>query len=421
MTYKNHKIKVLNRIRSFVELVAFAILILPICNGQEYDLLIKRGHVIDVKNHIDGMMDLAIKDGKVALVSKNISTDQSKKIIEANGLYITPGLIDIHTHVFVGHKTGQFAGGFSSVSPDDFTLKSGVTTVVDAGTSGWRNFPEFKKSVIDQSQTRILAFLNISGHGMMGGPFEQDLTDMDSKLTSLVIKQYPSIIVGTKVGHFSGKDWTPFDRALQAGKIADVPLLVECHLPELPLERILVKLRPGDIFTHAFGEVDDRNSILDEKGMVSAHVLSARDKGIHFDVGHGGGSFHFSIATPALRQGFFPDSFGTDLHRFSMNAGMKDMLNIMSKYLNMGMTLSDIIYRATWSPAQIIKRTDLGHLSVGAMADLAILKLDKGSFGFVDADGYKIDGDRKFVAEMTIRAGRIVWDLNGLGAKKYRD
>jgi dihydroorotase len=195
-----------------------------------------------------------------------------------------------------------------------------------------------------------------------------------------------------------------------------VPLLLECHLPAYPLQKLLQQMRPGDVFTHAFGKVDDRESIMDDKGKVRPYVLAAREKGIKFDVGHGGGSFHFSEAIPALQQGLLPDAFGTDLHRFSMNSGMKDMLNIMSKYLNMGMNLSDVIFRATWNAARTIRREDLGHLSEGAVADIAVLSVRKGSFGFVDSGGKKINGNKKLEAEMTIRAGKIVWDLNGIAA-----
>ena len=177
-------------------------------------------------------------------------------------------------------------------------------------------------------------------------------------------------------------------------------------------------MRPGDIMSHAFGKVSDRTSVVDDKGKVKPFVFEAQSKGIRFDVGHGGGSFHYSEAIPAMEQGLIPDSFGTDLHRFSMNAGMKDMLNIMSKYLNMGMPFEDIIFRASWNSAQSIKREDLGHLSEGAEADIAVIRIRKGDFGFVDAGGYRLDGDQKLEAEVTLRAGKVVWDLNGLTAKQ---
>jgi dihydroorotase len=387
--------------------------------SQEIDILIKGGHLIDPKNSIDATMDVAIVNGKILRVAKDIPSAGAKKVIDARGLYVTPGLIDLHTHVFVGSRDG-FADGFSSLSPDDITFKAGITTVVDAGTSGWRNFPLFKKQVIDRSQTRILAFLNIAGSGMTGFPSEEDINDMDPHMTSLVIQQYPEIIVGVKIGHYRGTEWTPLDRAIEAGNIAAVPLLLECHLPNMPLEGILARMRPGDIYTHTFCTAVDRTCILDDNGMVRQCVLDAQKKGIRFDVGHGGAMFHFAVAVPALKQGILPNSFGSDLHRFSMNSGMRNMLDIMSKFLNMGMTIQDIIYRATWNSALSIKRTDIGQLSEGADADIAVLKVLKGSFGFVDAGGNKMQGDSKFEADMTIRAGKIVWDQDGLAAQDWK-
>lgn len=385
--------------------------------SQEYDILIKNGRLIDPKNEINQLMDVAIVDDKVVKVAQDISSKESGIVIDATGLLVTPGLIDIHAHVFVGSNPNTFANGFSSVSPDDFTFRSGVTTIVDAGTSGWRNFPDFKKQVIDQSKTRVLAFLNIAGYGMRGAPLEEEIDDMDAEKTAQIIKQYSNIIIGTKLGHYNGTEWTPFERAQEAGRLADVPMLLECHLVELPLNELLNRMRPGDIFSHAYGKVTDRVSVIDAGGMLKPFVVKAKEKGIRFDVGHGGGSFHFSEAIPAVDQGLYPDSFGTDLHRFSMNSGMKDMLNIMSKFLNIGMSLEDIIHRATWNSAKSLHREELGHLSEGVVADIAILSMPKGNFGFIDSGGIRINGNRKLVAELTIREGKVVWDLNGLSAK----
>jgi dihydroorotase len=400
-------------------LLAFFLFIIPPCvQSQEIDILLKGGHVIDPKNKIDAQMDVAVANGKILKVASEIPADNAKKVIDAKGMYVTPGLIDLHTHVFVGSNPG-FADGFSCVSPDDITFKAGITTVVDAGTSGWRNFPVFKKQVIDRSQTRVLAFLSIAGSGMSGFPSEEDINDMDARMTSLVIQQYPDIIVGVKIGHYRGSEWTPFDRALEAGRLANVPLIVECHLPLLPLEGILERMRPGDIYTHSYCTASDRTCLLNEQGKIRPYVLDAQKKGIRFDVGHGGGMFHFNVAVPALKQGLLPNSFGSDLHRFSMNSGMKNMLDIMSKFLNMGMDIEDIIFRATWNSAISIKRDDLGNLSEGAEADIAILSIRKGNFGFIDTAGNKLEGDRRFEAELTIRDGRIVWDQNGIAAQSW--
>ena len=410
----------MNKIAPLV-LILFLSVVPVISRGQPYDLLIKNGHVIDPKNKVDSILDVAIANGKIAKIEKNISSTQAKKIVDATGLLVTPGLIDIHTHVFVGTKPDKFADGILSLSPDDFSFKSGVTTVVDAGTSGWRNFPVFKTQVIDKSQTRILAFLNIAGKGMNGDPGQQDVNDMDSKMTSLMVQEYPELIVGIKIGHYEGSDWAPFERALEAANKSDKPLLVECHLPQFSLEEQLNKMRPGDIITHSFEKVNERMPVVDEQGQLRPFVKEAQKRGILFDVGHGGAGFWFSQAVPAFKQGLLPNSFGTDLHRFSMNAGMKSMLNVMSKYLNMGMNIKDIISRATWNAASSIKRNDLGNLSEGTVADIAILSVLNGKFGFVDAGGTKLEGDRKLEAELTIRAGKIVWDLNGLAAQKWKE
>ena len=403
-----------------ISLCAFLIFVPVSLYAQKYDLLIKNGHVIDPKNHLNSKMDIAIAAGKIAKVADEIGSEQSKKTIDAKGLYVVPGLIDIHTHVFVGSKADKFADGIYSVSPDDFTFKSGVTTVVDAGTSGWRNFPVFKEQVIDKSQTRVLAFLNIAGSGMGGKPLQEDINDMNVDSAARVAKKYKDIIVGIKIGHYEGDKWAPFDKALEAARESNTPILVECHLPQYTLEEQLNKMRPGDIITHSFEQVTERMPIVDEQGKVRPFVFAAQKKGVLFDVGHGGAGFWFSEAVPAFQQGIVPNTFGTDLHRFSMNAGMKSMLNIMSKYMAIGMSLEDAIKRATWNAATSIKREDLGNLDEGAVADIAVLSLLNGNFGFVDAAGNRLDGNRKLEAELTIRAGKIVWDLNGLSAKPWK-
>ncbi len=387
--------------------------------AQPIDLLLKNGHVFDPKNGIDGVMDVAVADGRIDRVAPGIAADSARQVIDATGLYVCPGLIDIHTHVFVGSHPGVFADGIYSLSPDDFSFRAGITTVVDAGTSGWRNFPKFKAQVIDQSRTRILAHLNIAGGGMSGNPAQQEIEDMDAAKTAETAGQYADLIVGIKIGHYEGPEWAPFDRALAAAERAGVPLFVECHLPHYTLEEQLARMRPGDIITHSFEQVSERMPVVDEAGRVRPFVLKAKERGILFDLGHGGAGFWFSQAVPALEQGLWPYSFGTDLHRFSMNAGMKDMLNVMSKYLNMGMPLEEVLLRGTWNPAQAIGRQDLGNLDEGAVADIAVLRLTSGSFGYVDAAGNRIDGDRKLVAELTLRAGKVVWDLNGLAAKAF--
>lgn len=388
--------------------------------GQTYDIVIKNGHLYDAKNQINQPMDLAVSGGKVALVAKDIPASEGRRLVDASGLVISPGFIDPHTHVFVGEKPRTFAGGSSSVSPDEFSFRSGVTTVVDAGTSGWRNFEHFKAHVIDISQTRILAFLNIAGGGMSGNPHQEDIQDMDAKMTNMMVEKYPELVVGIKIGHYEGKSWTPFDRALEAANLARIPLLVECHLPEYTLEEQLTRMRPGDLLTHTYENIKDRMPIVDEGGVLRPMVKEAKSRGVRFDVSHGGAGFWFNQAIPAIKQGLKPDTFGTDLHRFSMNSGMKNFANVLSKFMAMGMTLEEVLERATWGTAKIIQREDLGHLSEGAVADLTLLNIRKGEFGFVDSAGARINGNELIEPELTIRAGRIVYDLNGLSATPYQ-
>jgi dihydroorotase len=384
-------------------------------HAQQYNLLIKGGHVIDPKNQINAVMDVAIAGGKIAQVAANIPASQAQTVADATGMYVTPGLIDIHAHVYYGTDPNAYLGnGMASLPPDGFTLHSGVTTAVDAGGSGWRTFEHFKEQVIDRSTTRVLALINIVGHGMRGGPIEQDLSDMDSYLTAMRIVEHKDLIVGIKTAHYNGPEWTPVDRAVEAGKLANVPVMVDFgyFVPERPFQDLVLKhLRSGDIYTHMYlGRVP----MIDSNGKVEPYLFEARKRGVIFDVGHGGGSFLFRQAVPAVKQGFVPDSISTDLHTGSMNAGMKDQVNIMSKFLNLGMTVEDVILRATWNPAKEIKRQDLGHLTVGAVADVAVLSLRKGNFGYTDVEGGKMLGAQKLECELTVREGRVVWDLNGI-------
>ena len=382
------------------------------------DLLIRNGTVIDARNGVNGVMDVAISGGKIARVAAGIDQTGVARVVDATGLYVVPGLIDIHAHVFYGTDPNAYlSNGDSAVPPDSHSFRSGQTTLVDVGGAGWRNFPQFKAQVIDRARTRVLSFLNIVGHGMKGGPMEQDLTDMDARLTAMRIRQNPGVIVGVKVAHYSGPEWDPVTRAVEAGKLGDVPVMVDFggHTPPLPLEDLLLKhLRPGDILTHAYAHVAGRIPIVDEQGNVRPYVREARKRGIIFDAGHGGGSFLFRQAVPATKQGFYPDVISTDLHTGSMNSGMKDILNTMSKFLNLGMPLPEVIRANTARAAEVIKRPELGHLAVGGEADLAVLNVRKGKFGFIDVQGGKLLGDQKLECELTVKGGQVVWDLNGI-------
>ena len=397
----------------------FFILVFHFVKAQQYAIVIKGGHLIDPKNSTNEVMDIAITDGKVISVGKNIDATKAMQVVDAKGMYITPGLIDAHVHVFYGTDPDRkYSNGTSSILPDGFTFRTGVTTVVDAGCSGWRNFPLFKQQIIDNSKTRVLALLNIVGEGMSGEINEQNTNDMDSKMTALTARRYKDYVVGVKVAHFTGNEWTPVDEAVKAGTMANIPVMIDfgSSNPPLPVEELFMQhLRPGDIFTHCFGQLRDREPVVDvNTKKVKPFVWEARKKGIFFDVGYGQISFAFSQAIPAVKSGFYPNSISTDIHAGSMNNSMKDILNIMSKFMAMGMSIEDVVKTVTWNPAKEIKHEELGNLSVGSIADIAILSVREGKFGFFDYTGYKIEGKQKLECELTIKGGRIVYDLNGI-------
>jgi dihydroorotase len=392
----------------------------PAAAAPKYDLLLRGGHVIDARNKLSAVRDVAISEGRIAAVAEKLNPADAVKTVDVSGLYVAPGLIDIHAHTYTGTGERRSYAGDNSVYPDGFTFRVGVTTVADAGCAGWRNFEDFKQRVIDRSKTRILAFLNIVGNGMRGGTYEQDLADMEVKPTADMARRFPGLIVGIKTAHYAGPEWAPVERAVEAGTLANVPVMVDfgSNRPERPLaELVTKKLRPGDIYTHVYSGLRGEQ---DPSGHVNPALLEGRKRGVIFDVGHGGGSFLWRIAVPAMKEGFIPDSISTDLHIGSMNAGMKDMLNVMDKFLAMGMSLDEVIARSTWNPAREIKQDALGHLSVGAAADVAVLRVEKGRFGLVDMYGGRLDATQRLMCELTVRDGKVVYDLNGLSRPDWR-
>lgn len=387
---------------------------LALAQTQPYDLLLQGGHLIDAKNNIDAVRDVAIHDGKVALVAAHIDPAQAFKVVNVGGLYVTPGLIDMHVHVYAGTGEPRSYAGDNSLYPDGYTFRAGVTTVADAGCAGWRNFEDFKQRVIDRAKTRVLAFINIVGHGMRGGKYENDLTDMQAKPTAEMALKYKGLIIGVKTAHYAGPEWTPVEQAVEAGTIANIPVMVDFgeNRKERPMSELVTKkLRPGDIYTHCYSGLRDEQ---DASGHVNPAMFEARKRGVIFDVGHGGGSFAWRIAVPAIQQGFPPDSISTDLHTGSMNSGMKDMANLMSKFLAMGLTVQDVVAQSTWHPAREIHREDLGNLSTGSVADVTVLRLERGDFGYTDMYGARLKGNQRLTCELTLRDGKVVWDLNGI-------
>ena len=399
-----------------------------VTRGQDLDLLIDDGTVIDPKNDVNAVMDVGIAGDTIATVAEDVSPERAEQVVDASGLYVTPGLIDVHAHVFHGTEEDAYlSNSYSSVKPDGHTFRSGTTTVVDPGGAGWRNIRQFIEQTVERSKTRVLALLNIVGSGMKGGAVEQNLRDMNPRVTAMAAEQYSDVVVGVKLAHYRGHDWTPTERAVEAGERADIPVMVDFGgaSPPLSIEKLFFDyLRPGDIFTHAYALLDQQNrrqSIVSEQHELRSFVPEAQERGIKFGVGHGGGSFDYDAAVPATQAGLWPNAISTDLHTGSMNDGMKNMTNVMSKMLELGMGLEEVIRASTWRPAQIIQRPELGNLDVGAPADVAVLDLREGNFGFVDVDGDRREGSQKLVAELTVRAGDIVWDLNGMTAPGWSE
>ena len=380
---------------------------------MNYDLLLKGGHLIDPKNNIDAPMDLAITAAKVAAVAADIPADQAQKTLDVTGLYITPGLVDIHTHMYATPGWPNAWAGDNSILPDGFSFRSGVTTMADTGSAGWRTFPDFRQRVLDRFQTRMYAFVNIAGLGMISHPMEQNVADMDVDRTVALMKEHSDVVIGSKTAHYMGPEWVSTDRALEAGQKAGMPAMIDFGV--FPKERpyyelVTQRMAPGDITTHMFlADVPWIGS----DGKVLDYLYEARKRGIIFDVGHGGGSFFWRNVVPAIEQGFYPDSISTDLHTKNMNEDMMDMVTVMSKFLILGVPLEEIVRQSTINPAREIGHAELGHLSVGAVADVAGLKIIEGDFGYTDVASGLLRGKQRITCELTLLDGEVKWDWNG--------
>ncbi len=390
-----------------------------------YNLLLKNGHLIDPKNKLDQKMDIAIKDKRIAKVAADINPAEASQVIDASGLYITPGLIDMHVHVYHSRAPEGLPEGLSIVA-DHHMFRSGVTTVVDTGTAGAKHFLHFKNTVIDRAKTRIFAYINIVNSGMLGD-FEQDPKEFDPELAASIVLAYPEYCVGIKTAHYwTYQEWdaehTPWlgvDKGLEAAELCKKPLMVDFWpRPERPYPELLSKMRPGDIHTHVFAQ---QFPVLDESNKPQKYLFEHQERGIIFDLGHGAGSFWFRQGVPAMQGGFHPNSISTDLHVGNINGVVLDMLTTMSKMLNISMSLEEVIYRSTVTPAQEIGHPELGHLSVGAEADVALLRLEQGDFHFVDCGYAKMPGDKKLSCAMTLRAGEIVYDPEGRSMPQWQD
>jgi dihydroorotase len=386
------------------------------------NLLLRGGHVIDPANGVDRRTDVRLSQGRVTAVAPEMPATSGETLLEVAGYYVVPGIIDMHAHVFSTHRRSRL-----SLDPHVNTFSSGVTTVVDAGTAGWRDFADFRADVIDRARIRVLAYVNIVGSGM-GGEWEHDVCEMRPGLAAAMADEHRDVVVGIKTAHYWAKrpfdaehpPWAAVDAAVAAGERCGLPVMVDFYpwLPERPYpELILDKLRPGDIHTHVFAQ---QFPVIDDQGKVCDHLFRARERGVIFDLGHGAASFWFRHAAPAIRQGFVPDSISTDLHTGNLNGPVIDMATTMSKMLAMGVPLSEVIARSTVAPAREIGRPELGTLTPGAEADVAVFKLEEGEFGFVDCGGTRIEGSHRLRCVLTLRGGEVIYNPHGLGLPSWQ-
>ncbi len=372
-----------------------------------YDLVLKGGHVIDPAQNIDAVMDVAFAGGKVAAIAKSLDTSAAKDVRDVSGKLVTPGLIDMHTHVYWG-------GTSLGVDAEDFCRKSAVTTAVDTGSAGPGNFAGFRKHVIESSAVRILAYLHISHAGIFGfsnrimvGESE-NLALMDPETAVEVANANRDVIIGIKVRlgrHASGiHGMAPFEHAIQVAEEASMPLMVHIDEPPPSYAEVVSRLRSGDVLTHCFRPFP--NSPVGPDGKVRPEVLAARQRGVLFDIGHGMGSFSFRTARAMLEAGFMPDTISSDIHALCINGPAFDQVTTLSKFLCLGVPLKEVIRASTENAARALSRPDLGTLKPGSAGDAAILSLDEGAFDYADVVGEHVLGDRKINARGVVLAGR---------------
>ena len=380
---------------------------MSIANRQpttKYDLLLKGGTVIDAAQGLNDPRDVAIADGTIAAIEPDIPTHAATQTIFVKDKYVTPGLVDIHTHVYYGVTTW-------GIRADAVCPTAGTTTVVDAGSPSWVTFPGFREFIAEPAQTHILTYIHISGSDSSTAPIGEmiDIAYANPGRVADTLQQHRDITVGVKVrqGKMQVGDngVEPLKLAIAAAERAGTSVM--CHIGAgVPLPEILRLLRPGDVITHCFQGNGD--NIIDEKGRVIPEAWKAREDGIIFDVGHGAGSFRYEIAQRAMEQGFISDVISTDLHTGNINGPVYDLPTTLSKLMHLGLPLADVIEKATFSAAKAIQReAQLGNLKVGTVADVAVFDLLEGQFEYLDSHGTKFIGDKKLKTELTIRKGKI--------------
>ena len=372
-----------------------------------FDLVLRGGRVVDPSQKLDAVIDVAFAGGKVAAVGSALKTDPGTEVRDVSGTIVTPGLIDLHTHVYWG-------GTSLGIDAEEFCRTSGVTTAIDTGSAGPGNFAGFRKHVIEPSQVRILAYLHISHAGIFG--FSNRVMVGESEEMRLmnpidavqVADANRDLIVGIKVRvglHASGTSGiVPLRMALEVANEVGMPLMAHIDHPPPSYEEVVSLLRPGDVLTHAFRPFP--NSAVSAQGTVKQVVLEARERGVLFDIGHGKGSFAFKVARAMLANGFYPDTISSDVHLLCINGPAYDQVTTMSKFLCMGMPFADVIAASTVNAAMALRRPELGSLKPGSVGDATLLSIKEGKFDYEDVVGEHLIGDRKIASEGVVIGGR---------------
>jgi len=372
---------------------------------MQYDLLLKGGKIIDKSQGISGKLDIAFAKGQIAAIKVGIPAEQSAQVIDVTGKLVTPGLIDIHAHVFTNCTN-------LGIAVDDICPRTGVTTLVDAGSAGWVTLPGFRKYIIEQSITRVLCLVHISTLGLIYSGIGEmlNIDYANTEAAAQAVAENRDVAIGVKVRQGQSivgeNGFEPLRRAVKAAEISDTFVMV--HIGSMPytLPEALKLLRSGDIVTHCFHGRE--TGVLDENGKLLDEVRVARREGIIFDIGHGAGSFSFKTARVALDSDFPPDVISSDLHASSINGPVFDMPTTLSKFLYLGMPLEDVIEKSTAAPAKVIGREELGALKIGTTGDVAVFELVEGEFELRDAAGNTVTANQRLMPVLTIKDGRVI-------------
>lgn len=391
-----------------------------------FDLLFRGGTVFDPEQCSFHQEDIAVRDGVIVRRDAGFSGEEAENILDASGCIVSPGLIDMHCHIYPVFPYVR-RDSLRTTNAEEHMVRCGVTTAVDAGTCGWRNFGDFKENVIDATKLRVLAFLDIAAKGMAYPDSEQAVADINPKIAAAVAREWSDCIVGIKSAHYWPRHenrehpaFASIDGAREAAALCGKPVMVDSIpvVPERSYPAILSRLEPGDIHTHVFAQ---QFPLLNAQGKVEGYLRKERERGVRFDVGHGSGSFWFRQAVPCFEQGFWPDTISTDLHHQNVTGPAIDLLYVASKFLAMGMPLAQVLYRVTRAPALTLSRPELGTLADGACADLAVLRVREGRFGYLDCGGARLEGEGKLECVATVRAGEVLFDPEARSAPDWRE